>query len=63
MCNTFIKGYIEEHGILRAFVQWTECFESTMTMSIDPAKQEITIPTPSSKEVDEQMLNAIIVAF
>lgn len=50
----------EEDGILRAFVEWTGCFESTMTMSIDPAKQEITIPTPSSKEVDEQMLNAIM---
>ena len=43
VCTTFIKGYIEEHGILRAFVQWTECFESTKTMSIDPAKQEIHI--------------------
>ena len=61
-CNTFIKGYIEEHGILRAFVQWTECFESTKAMSIDPEQQEITMH-PSSKEVDEQMLNAIIVAF
>ena len=43
VCTNFIKGYIEEHGILRAFVQWTECFESTKTMSIDPAKQEIHI--------------------
>ena len=46
-CYTFLKGYIEEHGILRAFVQWTECFESTKAMSIDPEQQEITIH-PSS---------------